>query len=241
MRVRVDRQDIPRGELLACHRHILVILALSIFILSPVASACDADSVISLFESKINGQEIVSLKYHKEARSLLFGDRLPEDGKIWLGPPDRYRVETSTQTVVRGTDTLWTYSPETKQVTIRAGDLDSMEFGPVGFFGSLREDFFAVDCRTDLFRKRDVWKIRLAAKTETAAIQRLTLWIDMKSRWVSAAEYVDYNEETTYLVLTDYKPGRSKDEKQFIFVVPQGVERVVLPVVTKSSSTNTEN
>ncbi|HUU46521.1 MAG TPA: outer membrane lipoprotein carrier protein LolA [Acidobacteriota bacterium] len=212
-----------------------------LLLVGPPAAACDADTVITLFESEISAQPTLSLEYHKEARSLLFGEREPEDGKIWLGPPNRYRVETPSQTIVRGSDTLWTYSDATNQVTIRAGGLDSLEFGPVGFFGSLRKDFFAVDCRADKLDKAPIWKIRLAAKTETAAIQRLTLWIDTTTYLPRAAEYVDYNEETTSLTFSAYRPRKTADEKRFIFEIPDGAEVVVLPSHRTSGPSNTEN
>jgi outer membrane lipoprotein-sorting protein len=192
-------------------------------------SACQADSVISLFEKQIGQYQTIRLKYRKEARSLMFGERQPEAGILWLGPPRFYRVENPTQIIVRGTDTLWSYSPGTRQVTLRAGNLDSLEFGPAGFFGSLRQDFLIVDCRPDSADERPAWQVRLAAKTETAPIQRLTLWIDCTTHWAAAADYVDYNEETAHLTFADYRTDHASDRGQFVFAYPRGVERIVLP------------
>lgn len=205
------------------------------------ARACDADSVLDAFEQKIESHRTLRLDYHKEAHSLLFGERPAQDGRVWLGPPRRYRVESEDQTVVRGEDTLWTYSKSTNQVTLRHGDLDKLEFGPVGFFGSLRTDFFAVDCVPTTLNKTKAWKIRLAAKTETAAIQRLTLWIDAKTHLPLASDYVDYNEETTQLTFSDYRLDHPKDQNRFIFVAPEGAERVVLPSVRRSGPSDSEN
>jgi outer membrane lipoprotein-sorting protein len=193
--------------------------------------ACEADSVLNLFEVSLPANQVTKVKYKKEARSLLFGERPAEDGILWLGPPSRYRIETGRQTIVRGNDTLWSYTPETKQVTLRVGGLDSLEFGPAGFFGSLRADFFPVDCAHDTLDGKAYWRVRLAAKTETAAIQRLTLWVNSSTRRAYIAEYVDYNEESARLTFSEYEQEKSAGANRFAFVYPSGVERIVLPAV----------
>lgn len=193
------------------------------------AHACSADSILALLEQKIESQVTIRVDYSKESHSLLFGDRPEENGMLWLGPPRRYRVESGDQVIVRGADTLWTYSKGTKQVTIRTGGLDSLEFGPAGFFGSLRTDFVPVTCTVDEIEHKPFWRVRLVAKTETAAIQRLTLWVDQSSHWPGAAEYVDYNEETSRLRFGAYKTDQAKDRQQFTFSPPSGTEVIVLP------------
>lgn len=234
-----DTRYLARGRRLLVPAVAAVLL---VVVLAPgKARACDADSVLDAFEQKIKSHQTLRLDFHKEAHSLLFGERPAQDGRVWLGPPHRYRVESEDQTVVRGDDTLWTYSKSTNQVTLRHGDLDELEFGPVGFFGSLRTDFFAVDCVPTTRNKTKAWKIRLAAKTETAAIQRLTLWIDAKTHLPLASDYVDYNEETTQLIFSDYRLDHPKDQNRFVFVAPEGAERVVLPSLKRSGPSDSEN
>jgi outer membrane lipoprotein-sorting protein len=196
-----------------------------------VALACEADSVLNLFEGSLPADQVTKVSYLKQARSLLFGERAPEEGTLWLGPPNRYRIEAGRQTIVRGTDTLWSYTPETKQVTLRVGGLDSLEFGPAGFFGSLRKDFFPVDCGDDTLDGKPFWRVRLAAKTETAAIQRLTLWVNPTTHRAYIAEYVDYNEESARLTFSEYQTEKLSTANRFAFVYPNGVERIVLPAV----------
>jgi len=193
--------------------------------------ACDADSVLTLLEDRIQTYQTIRTDYSKESHSVLFGESPPENGTLWLGPPNRYRVEAKDQIIVRGADTLWTYSPATKQVTVRAGDLDSLEFGPAGFFGSLRSDFLPVDCKEiDSKGKDRQWKIRLVAKSEVAAIQRLVLWIDQKRLLPAAAEYVDYNEETSQIRFFDYRLNQTKDRQRFTYSPPGDAEVIVLPL-----------
>jgi outer membrane lipoprotein-sorting protein len=207
----------------------LAVLGPAGFVLPSTSQACQADSVISLFEKHVSQHQTIRLKYRKEARSLMFGVREPEEGTLWLGPPRRYRVENTTQVIVRGADTLWAYTPKIHQVTLRVGNLDSLEFGPAGFFGSLRQDFLVVDCRPDSVEGRPAWQVRLAAKTETAPIQRLTLWVDRETHWAAAADYVDYNEENAHLTFADYRVDQAGDRERFVFVYPRGVERIILP------------
>lgn len=212
-----------------------MVVAFSAGVGGSVAVGCEADSVLNLFEASIPTEQVTKVKYLKEARSLLFGERPAEEGTLWLGPPNRYRIEAGHQTIVRGTDTLWSYTPETKQVTLRVGGLDSLEFGPAGFFGSLRKDFFPVDCADDTLDGKPYWRVRLAAKTETAAIQRLTLWVVPSSHRAYIAEYVDYNEESARLTFSDYQIDKAPADR-FAFVYPSGVERIVLPAVKSSQA-----
>jgi outer membrane lipoprotein-sorting protein len=213
------------------HSSLRVLAAVGLVVLATTVSgwACDSDSILNSFEGSLPVGQVTQVKYHKVAHSLLFGERPAENGTLWLGPPKRYRVETQGQTIVRGNDTLWSYAADTKQVTLRVGDLDSLEFGPAGFFGSLRKDFITVDCALDTIDTKEVWRLRLAARTETAAIQRLALWIDPATWHAQQAEYVDYNEETARLTFTDYQLEKSAASERFGFAYPKGVERIVLP------------
>jgi len=214
------------------HGLLRVLIGAGLVVLWLAASswACDADSILNSFEGSLPVGQVTRVKYHKTAHSLLFGERPAENGTLWLGPPKRYRVESPGLTIVRGNDTLWSYAVDTKQVTLRIGDLDSLEFGPAGFFGSLRKDFFPVDCALDTIDTKEVWRLRLAARTETAAIQRLALWIEPATAHVQQAEYVDYNEETARLTFNDYQQEKGTASERFQFTYPKGVERIVLPV-----------
>jgi len=219
-------------------RATIVALLLALLI-APVASAqCSADSVLDLLRTKVDNYKTVRVDYVREVHSILFGDRDPEHGKLWLAPPTRYRVETGGQTFVRGDDTLWTYSEGTGQVTVRTGDLSEAEFGPAGFFGSLKDDFILVGCGTDPVGEYACWKIRMAAKTETAAIQRVTLWVDRQAHIPRAAEYVDYNDETSKVTFSGYKFDQAKDVQRFTFEPPADAEVIVLPL--KKSNQNAE-
>lgn len=208
----------------------VALLALAFGILQ-VASvqACEPDSILTLLRTEVESHTTIRVDYHREVHSLLFGDQKPESGQLWIAQPNRYRIETAGQVYVRGNDTLWTYSEANKQVTIRTGDLNTAEFGPAGFFGSLSDDFIRVGCGTDQVDDHDCWKVRLAAKTETASIQRITLWVDMSSRLPRMAEYVDYNEETSKVNFSTYKTDQAKDNQQFTFAPPADADVVVLP------------
>ena len=201
------------------------------------AAQCAPDSVLDLLRDKVGTYATIRVDYVRDVRSILFGDRAPEKGTLWIAPPTLYRVETNGQTYVRGKDTLWTYSTGTGQVTIRTGDLSAAEFGPAGFFGSLQEDFMIVGCSLDPIGDHSCWKVRLAAKTETAAIQRVTLWVDQEDLIPRAAEYVDYNEETSNVKFVDYKFDQASDAQQFTFVPPKDADIIVLPLKKSNRKT----
>jgi len=216
-----------------------VVLVLAFCVLhSTGVQACEPDSILTMLRTEVESHTTIRVDYHREVHSLLFGDQKPESGQLWIAQPNRYRVETNGQVYVRGNDTLWAYSEANKQVTIRTGDLNKAEFGPAGFFGSLSDDFIRVGCGLDQVDDHDCWKVRLAAKTETAAIQRITLWVDAKSHLPRMAEYVDYNEETSKVTFSAYKTDQAKDRQQFTFFAPADAEVIVLPA--KKSQENPE-
>ncbi|MBD3299272.1 MAG: outer membrane lipoprotein-sorting protein [candidate division Zixibacteria bacterium] len=217
-------------------RQLLIIAIAAVIVPVSAQAECSPDSVLTLLRENVDSYDIIHVNYHREIHSVLFGEREPEDGTLWISPPHRYRVETKGQVYVRGEDTLWTYSEATDQVTIRTGDLSKAEFGPAGFFGSLQDDFLLVGCSTDPIGDFDCWKVRLAAKTETAAIQRVTLWIDKSGLIPRLAEYVDYNEETSRVRFSDYQFDQAKDRQRFTFAPPEDAEVIVLPL--KKSNRN---
>ncbi len=193
------------------------------------ASDCNIDSVITALEKAYHTADHQSFTFAKRTISSVFGDTVWQEGQVWLGPKGTFRVETPQETMVNSGDTLWHWVPAYNQVTVRIPDSLTEFRAPVHFIWSLRRDFLKVDCKIDSLDGEMAYRIRLAAKAQTAAIQRLTLWVRPGSATVQKAAYIDYNDDHIELELSPLISDPTGSATRFSLQVPDSAEVFILP------------
>lgn len=166
-------------------------------------AGCGAEDALIRLEDSYRHCGSITFTFNQRTTSAVFGDETAQTGRVWFDPSGRFRVETERETFIKNGDTLWHWVPAYNQVTIRVVDSASRAGWPADFLWTLRRDFLPVDCREDTLADRVFHKVHTVAKTNTAAIQQLTIWIDTSAYFVRQAEYVDYNDDRVNL---DFSP-----------------------------------
>jgi len=195
----------------------------------PDSSGCNAEETLTRLEEKYRRQGPISFSFRQRTVSTVFGNEHTQDGKAWLDPAGWFRVEVGKETFVYRQDTLWHYVPANRQVMVRLLDSSSRAGLPPDLLWDLRRDFLPVDCRPDTLDKTPYLCVRAVARTPSAAIQRLRIWIAPQSFLVEHAEYIDYNDDRVSLHFAQMKKDRSDRGQRFHLDVPDSVEVVTLP------------
>lgn len=190
---------------------------------------CSADETLTRLEESYREQGPITFSYHKQTTSSVFGEQEPLAGQVWLDPAGQFRVEAGAEIFVGRGDTLWHYVPVYNQVTIRVLDSTARAGLPTDFLWSLRRDYLPVDCATDSLANELVLRVRTVARTKTAAIQRLTVWIEPQCFHVLQADYVDYNDDRVRLSFGDVKKDQGKNAEPYSLDLADSVEVIFMP------------
>jgi outer membrane lipoprotein-sorting protein len=190
---------------------------------------CHAENILLDLENSYRDFGPLTFTFHQTTISSVFGEESSHQGMVWLDPCGRLRVETADETFLSRGDSLWHYVPAYNQLTIRVVDSGGRAGLPADFLWSLHRDFLPVDCARDTVGSRTFYRVRTVAKTATAAIQRLTVWVDPRRMLVERAEYVDYNDDRVNLLFTDVRKDADNVDLRYVLTVPDSVEVVTMP------------
>ncbi len=190
---------------------------------------CLADETLTRLEKSYREQGPITFSYHKQTTSSVFGEQEPLEGRVWLDPAGRFRVEAGAEIFVGRGDTLWHYVPVYNQVTIRVLDSTARAGLPTDFLWALRRDYLPVDCAVDSLANEAVLRVRTVARTQTAAIQRLTVWIEPELFLVLRADYVDYNDDRVQLSFSHVKKDTGDNDEAYSLDLADSVEVIFMP------------
>jgi len=210
----------------------LLLLAVSTAAQEPTARGdgdCHAEKILEQLEDSYREFGPLTFAFQKKTISAVFGEESAHQGNVWLDPRGYLRVETENETFLSRGDTLWHYVPAYNQMTIRIVDSSARAGLPTDFLWSLRQDFLPVNCANDTTEGRTYFRVRTVAKTATAAIQRLTVWIDPDRMLVERAEYVDYNDDQVDLLFQNVRKSPDDFSRRYVLNVPDSVEVVTMP------------
>ena len=193
------------------------------------SSGCNAEETMARLEESYRRLGPISFAFRQRTVSSVFGDERTQEGKAWLDPAGQFRVEVAGETFVYRADTLWHYVPAYRQVTVRVMDSSSRAGLPPNLVWDLQQDFLPVDCRRDTLVGKPFLCVRAVARTASAAIQRLKVWINPQSLLVEQAEYIDYNDDRVNLHFMQIAKDRNAPNRRYILELPDSVEVVTLP------------
>ena len=149
-------------------------------------------------------------------------------GKLYLKKPNRFRLETETQTVVSDGKQVWTYVYANKQVILTSySDMKGMPKWEDLLF-EYREQYRTQYIALKKLGDKEYHLVELVPKEEDkdADVVEMKVWVDPKRWVVLKAAYVDLNGDVTTYRLSKVAVDPKMDDALFAFQVPEGVDVV---------------
>lgn len=202
-------------------------------------TACGAVAALDQLEQSYRQRGSITFTFEQRTVSAVFDDESVQSGRVWLDAAGRFRVETPQETFVKNNDTLWHWIPAYNQVTIREVDSAAQSGWPTDFLWTLRRDFLPMDCNIDTIGGAVCHKVRATAKTNTAAIQHLTIWISTSEYVVRRTEYTDYNDDRVELEFSPVTEDKVDTSLRYSPDFPDSAEVVTFPQKKHQQNSNT--
>ncbi len=156
----------------------------------------------------------------------LAGSEQTMSGSFAMEKPNRFRVETEAQTVVTDGETVWSYSPATRQVILNDYDPATMPLRPDNFLLRFPDE----DRVTYLGERPDgestIHTIELIPSDSTMGIASMRVWVNDDDWFARKVTYVSVNADTTTYRLRNISRNPDLAESVFEFAIPRGVEVV---------------
>ncbi len=149
-------------------------------------------------------------------------------GKLYLKKPNRFRLETETQTVVSDAKQVWTHIYANKQVILTSySELRGMPKWEDLFFEygeGYRAQYVALENVGE--KKCHLVCLISKEKKKDADVVEMKVWVDPKEWVVLKVAYVDSNGDGTTYRLSNVAINPKMDDALFSFQVPEGVDVV---------------
>jgi len=149
------------------------------------------------------------------------------EGRLMIAP-EKYRIETSEQTLVTDGQTTWVYTPQDEQVIVNDADTDPSSFSPATLFGNYA-DRFAVDSTwTERRRGASHDVLVLTPTVPQTTYTTMTLWVRRSDTLVTRLRVEDRSGATITIDLRDLVANPDVDAETFRFDPPDGADVVDL-------------
>jgi outer membrane lipoprotein carrier protein len=147
-------------------------------------------------------------------------------GKMIIGYPDKFRIESPDQTLVSDGDSLWSYSVENKQVTIE--DMSTLNdiVTPADYLFRFKEHYQIASDTIMALNGNEAYHLHLVAHTEDEFVRELDLYIESDTYLVARVSYRDPNDNLVTLDFSDWKLNVKPQPGDYRFQTPPGVEEV---------------
>ena len=149
-------------------------------------------------------------------------------GTLYLKKPNRFRLETETQTVVSDAKQVWTYIHANEQVILTSySELRGTPKWEDLLF-EYGEDYDARYVAMEKVGDKKCHLVELIPKEQDkdADVVRMKVWVDPKEWVVLKVAYVDSNGDGTTYRLSNVAINPKMDDALFSFQVPEGVDVV---------------
>ena len=143
-------------------------------------------------------------------------------GTLYIKKENKYRIETSSQTIVTDGTTSWSYSPNKKQVVIDNYKETGNTFSPNKYLFQYPENFYSDLEGTEKLGGNDVYVLKLKPR-ESGSVKSAQLWVD-KDDWLIKKITIVGDESTTTFNVKNIRLDIGISDSKFTFTPPEGVE-----------------
>jgi len=141
---------------------------------------------------------------------------------------DKYRVETSGQTVVTDGTTTWIYSPADSQVVVNDAAAEDGPITPESFLTASSQNYEVTGRQATSRDGTPHVVLRLAATADTARFETAALWVRRADRVVTRLRATDRDGATFDLRLRNITLQTPLPDSTFVFDPPSDAEVVDL-------------
>ncbi len=197
-------------------------------LLTSQAFSLTSEELALKIEKKYKSLKDVSMRFTQTTKSEIFSTEKKIRGKMYLKNPDKFRIDTPSQSIVTDGKLLWLFSERNKQVTIHKQQESRNIFKPNEYLYNFRANYNPELRKKEKLGKRYYHKLVLTPRKENLFITNLTLWIDQKTFLVKKLEYQDLNDNWVSFLFDRTKTNSNIKDSRFVYTPPEGIEVVDL-------------
>ncbi len=205
---------------------ILKYLSLLIIIFLPYELfAQDAQEIIKQVQNKYNGINDAKATFSMTDKAHK-GKSSSASGTLWIQKENKYKIKTSSFTLITDGSTSWSYTPSKKQVVIDYYKDDGNSFSPNKYLFNYPQNFYSEYSTDETVSGKECYVLSLTPRNK-GGIKSAKVWVD-KSDYVIRKVSISTRELTRTYTLKSItlNPGLSSSE--FSFNAPSGVEVIDL-------------
>lgn len=143
-------------------------------------------------------------------------------GTLYIKKESKYRIETSSQTIVTDGSTSWSYTPGKKQVVIDYYKETGNSFSPNKYLFQYPENFYSDLSGSDKISGKDVYVLSLKPR-ESGYVKSAKLWVG-KDDWMIKKIVIVTDESTSTYSVKNIQTNTGLSNSKFTFTPPEGTE-----------------
>lgn len=208
-------------------KRIFLLLGISIgFLIPQEVQAQSANEVFDKMRNALKKEKSISIAYEQSYKWKSSDSGSKSAGKLDMQDLIKFRLYTEEQTIVSDGESIWSYTPFTKQVIINRIDKSGGTILPGDFLSDYPKDYRAKLLKEDKFEGE--YLLELKPKESGSFVTAIRIWVDSEDYLIRSIEYIDINQNVTLWEITEINLNPNFDNSHFKFDSPSGVETVDL-------------
>jgi outer membrane lipoprotein carrier protein len=191
-----------------------------------LSRAAAGDDVIRRVQAKFQSLKALSVHFDMTYRA---SDSTASkfEGKLFLGSPGHFRMESAAQTIVSDGQTLWTYSPDQKQVIVyNTAGSDVPLLTPQQLLFEYPDKYRLGSVKQDKLNGLTCDLLVMTPNDPSDPTKTLQIWVDRQDSFTRRFQLEDLAGSVTTFDFKEFRTGQTLPDSTFSFTPPPGVEIV---------------